>query len=90
MIVFFQYINGRLFYGSRILLPAKLAFMAKNLTKLEEINNDANTKSNKNIGCVHGIRELAEKRLKSNNLDNNTHSSCDENDKSEDEDRKGK
>lgn len=58
-----KYINGRIFYGSKILLPAKLTFIAEehakrmNLVKIEDSENDHVE------DCVHGAREYGEYKL---------------------------
>ncbi|XP_065369524.1 uncharacterized protein mute [Calliphora vicina] len=83
-----RYINGRMFYGSKMLLPAKLSFMAATY-KDKPQSNDASTSVN---ACVHGIREHGEKRLQAAADLTSTHTnitevpSSDDQDKSEEED----
>lgn len=81
-----RYINGRIFYGTKIPLPAKLSFIAKSYgadelnESLEEDEKHTPTEN----GCVHGIREYGEKRLSASIND----CSSDDNDKSEDDEFK--
>ncbi|XP_002016430.2 uncharacterized protein LOC6590417 [Drosophila persimilis] len=56
-----KYINGRMFYGSKILLPAKLSFMAASI--YNEQLYDLPADSADALTCVHGIREHGEKLL---------------------------
>uniref|UniRef100_A0A1A9ZY38 Uncharacterized protein n=1 Tax=Glossina pallidipes TaxID=7398 RepID=A0A1A9ZY38_GLOPL len=53
-----RYINGRIFYGSKILLPAKLSFMASSY-----VDKNNSKDSSKISGCAHGIRNCGENRL---------------------------
>ncbi|KAI9576781.1 hypothetical protein GQX74_010763 [Glossina fuscipes] len=53
-----RYINGRIFYGSKILLPAKLSFMASSYVDKNNLKD-----SSKISGCAHGIRNCGENRL---------------------------
>ncbi|XP_055904929.1 uncharacterized protein LOC129940575 [Eupeodes corollae] len=80
-----KYINGRICYGTKIPLPAKLSFIAKSY-QADELNEslEDETYSPTESGCVHGIREYGEKRLSASINDY----SSDDNDKSEDEDFK--
>ncbi|XP_023301038.2 uncharacterized protein LOC111683217 [Lucilia cuprina] len=90
-----RYINGRIFYGSKMLLPAKLSFMAATY-KDKPISTEPTTSSSATSSqnaCVHGIREHGEKRLQAAaDLTSNTHinnaepPSSDDQDKSEEED----
>ncbi|XP_053966533.1 uncharacterized protein LOC128868456 [Anastrepha ludens] len=59
-----RYINGRIFYGNKMTLPAKLSFMASNYQQ-DSINEcDAEELADQPMPeCVHGIREHGEKRL---------------------------
>ncbi|XP_022226226.2 uncharacterized protein LOC111076659 [Drosophila obscura] len=56
-----KYINGRMFYGSKILLPAKLSFMAASI--YNEQLHDLPAGSVDALTCVHGIRTHGEKLL---------------------------
>ncbi|SPP74818.1 uncharacterized protein LOC117578540 [Drosophila guanche] len=56
-----KYINGRMFYGSKILLPAKLSFMAASI--YNEQLYDVPAGSTDALTCVHGIRSHGEKLL---------------------------
>ncbi|XP_073813487.1 gon-4 like protein muscle wasted [Musca autumnalis] len=81
-----RYINGRIFYGSKMLLPAKLSFMAASYKDNIRTNAQPTTQI---TGCVHAIKDHGEKRLQSSselaNAATNTEST-DEQDKSEEED----
>lgn len=72
-----RYINGRIYYGSRILLPAKLSFLVANARDQEEITNAAkpNTidltspvhqteETTNSYRCVHGIKQFGDIKLK--------------------------
>jgi len=56
-----KYINGRIFYGAKILLPAKLSFMAASI--YNEQSHDVPTVSSEPLTCAHGIRAQGEKLL---------------------------
>ncbi|XP_017049833.1 uncharacterized protein LOC108093948 [Drosophila ficusphila] len=56
-----KYINGRIFYGAKILLPAKLSFMAASI--YNEQSHDVPTVSSESLTCAHGIRAQGEKLL---------------------------
>ncbi|KAM7341508.1 gon-4 like protein muscle wasted isoform 2-T2 [Cochliomyia hominivorax] len=85
-----RYINGRIFYGSKMLLPAKLSFMAASY-KNQVIPNESAALTAIS-GCVHGIREHGEKRLQAAQDLTSTHTNaaevpfCDDQEKSEEED----
>ncbi|XP_061398675.1 uncharacterized protein LOC133334396 [Musca vetustissima] len=83
-----RYINGRIFYGSKILLPAKLSFMASSY-KDNRANIEPTPPTTQITGCVHAIKDHGEKRLRSTselaNVAASTEST-DEQDKSEEED----
>ncbi|ALC42813.1 mute [Drosophila busckii] len=53
-----KYLNGRIFYGSKIMLPAKLSFRAASIynEQLPEPLDD-------NLRCVHGVRTQGEKLM---------------------------
>ncbi|XP_055856678.1 uncharacterized protein LOC129919724 [Episyrphus balteatus] len=80
-----RYINGRIFYGTKIPLPAKLSFIAKSY-QADELNESLEDEKHTptESGCVHGIREYGEKRLSASIND----CSSDDNEKSEEEDFK--
>ncbi|KAH8298573.1 hypothetical protein KR044_012147, partial [Drosophila immigrans] len=54
-----RYLNGRIFYGSKIMLPAKLSFRAASI--YNEQNND--TLVGENFTCAHGVRAQGEKLI---------------------------
>ncbi|XP_034476357.1 uncharacterized protein LOC117783197 [Drosophila innubila] len=54
-----KYFNGRIFYGSKIMLPAKLSFRAASI--YNEQCNDA--PSEDILTCAHGVRALGEKLI---------------------------
>ncbi|KAH8354992.1 hypothetical protein KR093_003500 [Drosophila rubida] len=54
-----RYLNGRIFYGSKIMLPAKLSFRAASI--YNEQNND--TLIGENFTCAHGVRVQGEKLI---------------------------
>lgn len=54
-----KYLNGRIFYGSKIMLPAKLSFRAASI--YNEQCNDA--PSEEILSCAHGVRALGEKLI---------------------------
>ncbi|XP_017079177.1 uncharacterized protein LOC108113172 [Drosophila eugracilis] len=56
-----KYINGRIFYGAKILLPAKLSFMAASI--YNEQSHDGPPASSESLTCAHGIRAQGEKLL---------------------------
>ncbi|XP_043644198.1 uncharacterized protein LOC122613853 [Drosophila teissieri] len=56
-----KYINGRIFYGAKILLPAKLSFMAASI--YNEQSYDVPPVSSDTQNCAHGIRAQGEKLL---------------------------
>ncbi|KAH8291293.1 hypothetical protein KR054_010370 [Drosophila jambulina] len=56
-----KYINGRIFYGAKILLPAKLSFMAASI--YNEQSHDLPAVSSESLTCAHGIRAQGEKLL---------------------------
>ncbi|XP_017024733.1 uncharacterized protein mute [Drosophila kikkawai] len=56
-----KYINGRIFYGAKILLPAKLSFMAASI--YNEQSHDMPSVSSESLTCAHGIRGQGEKLL---------------------------
>ncbi|XP_016988795.1 uncharacterized protein LOC108051259 [Drosophila rhopaloa] len=56
-----KYINGRIFYGAKILLPAKLSFMAASI--YNEQSHDVPSASSESMTCAHGIRAQGEKLL---------------------------
>ncbi|KAH8234102.1 hypothetical protein KR038_001346 [Drosophila bunnanda] len=56
-----KYINGRIFYGAKILLPAKLSFMAASI--YNEQSHDMPSVSSESLTCAHGIRAQGEKLL---------------------------
>ncbi|EDW48218.1 GM20022 [Drosophila sechellia] len=56
-----KYINGRIFYGAKIQLPAKLSFMAASI--YNEQSYDAPPVSSDSLNCAHGIRAQGEKLL---------------------------
>ncbi|XP_067626696.1 uncharacterized protein mute [Eurosta solidaginis] len=61
-----RYINGRIFYGNKMTLPAKLSFMATNSNTQVDNTNDCDMEDLLEQAmpeCVHGIREHGEKRL---------------------------
>lgn len=86
-----RYINGRIFYGNKMTLPAKLSFMANNCQHemTEECNNEELSELQM-AECVHGIREHGEKQLAVavDKAAANAAADCtsDDNDKSEEED----
>ncbi|XP_055374922.1 uncharacterized protein LOC129607773 [Condylostylus longicornis] len=77
-----KYFNGRIFYGSRLLLPAKLSFMAEHANDELDKSSIYNEPLSK-MKCVHDIRQLGEEYLRVK--DSYTNSS--ENEKSEDDDQ---
>ncbi|KAL5287994.1 GON4L family protein [Megaselia abdita] len=56
-----KYVNGRIFYGSKLLLPAKLTFIAEEHAK--RMKNYEDFDSDHVDDCVHGVREYGESRL---------------------------
>ncbi|KAH8403651.1 hypothetical protein KR215_000428, partial [Drosophila sulfurigaster] len=54
-----RYLNGRIFYGSKIMLPAKLSFRAASI--YNEQHNDALI--GENFTCAHGVRAQGEKLI---------------------------
>ncbi|KAM8712261.1 hypothetical protein ACLKA7_012735 [Drosophila subpalustris] len=54
-----KYLNGRIFYGSKIMLPAKLSFRAASI--YNEQCSDA--PSGEVLTCAHGVRALGEKLI---------------------------
>ncbi|KAH8401102.1 hypothetical protein KR009_003026 [Drosophila setifemur] len=56
-----KYINGRIFYGAKILLPAKLSFMAASI--YNEQSSEAPSASTGPVTCGHGIRAQGERLL---------------------------
>uniref|UniRef100_A0A034WK91 GON-4-like protein n=2 Tax=Bactrocera dorsalis TaxID=27457 RepID=A0A034WK91_BACDO len=86
-----RYINGRIFYGNKMTLPAKLSFMANNCQHetAAECNNEELLELQR-PECVHGIREHGEKQLAVavDKAAANAAADCnsDDNDKSEEED----
>ncbi|XP_020712601.1 uncharacterized protein LOC101453433 [Ceratitis capitata] len=83
-----RYINGRIFYGNKITLPAKLSFMASNAQSDNDNECDADELSEQAMSeCVHGIREHGERRLAAV-VDKAAAADCnpDDNDISEEED----
>ncbi|XP_017125281.1 uncharacterized protein LOC108144702 [Drosophila elegans] len=56
-----KYINGRIFYGAKILLPAKLSFMAASI--YNEQTHEMPMTSDESLTCAHGIRAQGEKLL---------------------------
>lgn len=60
-----KYINGRIFYGSKILLPAKLTFIAEEHTRrLNSMIAEESESIDHIEDCVHGVREYGENRLR--------------------------
>ncbi|XP_023037776.1 uncharacterized protein LOC6640489 [Drosophila willistoni] len=57
-----RYINGRIFYGSKILLPAKLSFMAASIYN-EQNHDDMPSMASGPTACIHGIRTQGEKLI---------------------------
>jgi len=54
-----KYLNGRIFYGSKIMLPAKLSFRAASI-----YNEQCNVAlSGENLTCAHGVRAHGEKLI---------------------------
>ncbi|XP_075169020.1 gon-4 like protein muscle wasted [Haematobia irritans] len=60
-----RYINGRIFYGSKMLLPAKLSFMAASFKENRRNPQITIAQSRETGGCVHAIMEHGEKCLQS-------------------------
>ncbi|XP_017108479.2 uncharacterized protein mute [Drosophila bipectinata] len=75
-----RYINGRIFYGSKMLLPAKLSFMAASI--YNEQSGDVPLASAEPLTCAHAIRTQGEKLISlASNVD-----SDDATDRSEEDD----
>lgn len=53
-----KYLNGRIFYGARAMLPAKLSFRAANL-----YNEQCHEPLSSNLTCAHGVRVQGEKLI---------------------------
>lgn len=75
-----RYINGRIFYGAKMLLPAKLSFMAASI--YNEQSGDVPLASAEPLTCAHAIRTQGEKLISlASNVD-----SDDATDRSEEDD----
>lgn len=59
-----KYINGRIFYGSKMLLPAKLTFIAEEYAKKMNSIASNDDHSLQVDDCVHGAREYGETKLR--------------------------
>lgn len=94
-----RYINGRIHYGNRILLPAKLSFTMPNSSPPSqqhdsgEFDSAVTTEASATTSyrCVHGIKKYGDMKLKEQqriHLDtelNAGHYSADESDRTDDE-----
>ncbi|XP_030383258.1 uncharacterized protein LOC115630741 [Scaptodrosophila lebanonensis] len=58
-----RYINGRIFYGSKILLPAKLSFMAASIYNDQSQKEQDTGAGASNLNCVHSVRHQGEKQI---------------------------
>uniref|UniRef100_A0A1A9X312 Uncharacterized protein n=1 Tax=Glossina brevipalpis TaxID=37001 RepID=A0A1A9X312_9MUSC len=81
-----RYINGRIFYGSKILLPAKLSFLASSY-----VDKNNSKECSKIPDCAHGVRGCGENRLTLTNEHNTSqlnteHTASDEQENSSEED----
>lgn len=56
-----KYFNGRIYYGTKIMLPAKLSFRAASI--YNEQSHDDNIVEGEKITCAHGIRAQGEKLI---------------------------
>lgn len=59
-----KYINGRIFYGSKLLLPAKLTFIAEEYAKKINFSEHDDENITQINDCVHGAREYGESKLR--------------------------
>lgn len=76
-----KYLHGRLFYGHRILLPARLSFLVLESLHAAEIDEHLvmeDDESNQPVECVHNTHELDKSH--SENEGNSSHSGDDEDD----------
>jgi len=60
--------QGHIYYGNRVLLPAKLSFLA--IKSENESNTNKTLDGTKDIECVHSIKEFGEQRLKEQSKQN--------------------
>ncbi len=89
-----RYLNGRVYYGSRILLPAKLSFLVVTASDQNAINevarNESSHTKNKDSSadgnetdyrCVHSIKQHGDNKMKEcqkNQLETPDNSTCEE------------
>lgn len=71
-----RYLNGRVYYGSRILLPAKLSFLVVTASDQNAINEVAKSETNHgrhkdsagenetDYRCVHSIKQYGDNKMK--------------------------
>lgn len=55
-----KYVNGRIFYGAKVMLPAKLSFRAASL-----YNEQCHEQLSSDVTCAHGVRAHGEKLINS-------------------------
>ncbi|XP_064535814.1 uncharacterized protein mute [Drosophila montana] len=53
-----KYVNGRIFYGAKVMLPAKLSFRAASL-----YNEQCHEPLSSDVTCAHGVRAHGEKLI---------------------------
>lgn len=58
-----RYVQGRIFYGSKVLLPAKLTFIAEEYAKRMNSIVPEDSENDHVDECVHGAREYGESKL---------------------------
>ncbi|KAG4065234.1 hypothetical protein HA402_012676 [Bradysia odoriphaga] len=89
-----RYLNGRVYYGSRILLPAKLSFLVVTASDQNAINEVAKSEPNHSKSkdasadgnetdyrCVHSIKQYGDNKMKEchkNQLETPENSICEE------------
>lgn len=63
-----RYLNGRVYYGSRILLPAKLSFLVVTASDQNAINEmahrDLHQSNETDYRCVHSIKQYGDNKMK--------------------------
>lgn len=71
-----RYLNGRVYYGSRILLPAKLSFLVVTASDQNAINEvaksdmtslkhrDSGSENETDYRCVHSIKQYGDNKMK--------------------------
>lgn len=58
-----RYVQGRIFYGSKVLLPAKLTFIAEEYARRMNSIVPEDSENDHVDACVHGAREIGESKL---------------------------